>query len=263
MIINMSTATRRWANATREVEHTLPNVRMHRMEAVDWRTLPQNTSKLPVTLFTQYLLSFPEHQTAVRVSHRQLDTLSSVAILMSHMKCWRWLLDHPKEPYLCVLEDDACFDSGFRAAWQTMVLPLLAVSKQWDVLVLGYFAVSGAESFQMVPGTNPAVTTKTVSQFFGAHAYIVTRHGAEILLKHCVPMDVHADALFLILSELQRLRVNLLPQSVVSQCMDSVNREGSWHTHTVVTAAPSTAIRVILFFKMGPRPRSIPKRHGI
>lgn len=53
-----------------------------------------------------------------------------------------------------------------------------------------------------------------------------------MLLRHAFPIDHQTDGLMLTLSELGLLRLYLLPQSVVSQCMDGVNREGSWHTHS-------------------------------
>jgi GR25 family glycosyltransferase involved in LPS biosynthesis len=235
LIINLATAGRRWNHIQADTQAHLPWCPLVRIDAVDWRSLPSDPSKLPVTLFTRYLISFPEQQSSVRISHRQVDTLSSVAIVMSHMKCWQWLIDHPKESCVLILEDDACFDRGFQQVWDHSVTHLLTATNHWDLLVLGYFAVSGTERVHTLPGTIPPVETKTVSQFYGAHAYMVTRNGAQTLLQHALPIDVQVDGLFLTLHELQELRLHMLMQSTMSQCMDSVNREGSWHTHTVIT----------------------------
>ena len=43
-----------------------------------------------------------------------------------------------------------------------------------------------------------------------------------------------ADGLILTLRELGLLRAYWLPQSAASQCMDSVDKFGAWHTHTTV-----------------------------
>ena len=158
---------------------TFHQAQMERMDAVDWRMLPQNLAKLPITLFSRYLLEFPQQQPTMRSSHRQLDTLSTVAIYLSHMNCWQWLVDHPQHPYVMICEDDACFDGGFRAMWQQTVVPLLEVPEEWDCLILGYFSVSGPEMVITVPRSQPLVSTMTVPQFYGAHAYIITRTGAE------------------------------------------------------------------------------------
>lgn len=242
LVINLATATRRWNHIQHQVALNVPDAKLIRMDAVDWRTL--SLPSLPITLFTQYLLTFPQQQSSMRVSHRQLDTVSSVAILLSHVKCWEWLSNHPKEPFAMIMEDDACFDAEFQVAWHQSVLPMLAVSGQWDLLVLGYFSASGSESVNVVPNTQPVVTTKTVPQFFGAHAYIITQSGAKKLLKYVFPMDHHVDGLFLTLFEFDRLRLHMLRQSVVSQCMDGVNREGSWHTHTVVNTTQNPIVMV-------------------
>ena len=255
LAINLATATRRWSHFQRDVTENFSEATLIRMEATDWRALPTNLEELPVTLFTRYLLSLPQQQSTQRKSHRQVDTLSSVAIFMSHMKCWRWLIEHPKESAVLIMEDDACFDGGFRTAWQNTVAPMLSVPQQWDVLVLGYFAVVGPETVTVVPNVQPTVNTKTVPQFFGAHAYLVTQTGARTLLKYALPMDHQVDGLFLTLHELSLLRFHMLRQSVVSQCMDNVNREGSWHTHEV--ASESTNPTVVLIRGMGTIPISV------
>ena len=72
-----------------------------------------------------------------------------------------------------------------------------------------------------------------LAQFFGAHAYLVTQRGATILLNHSLPLDHQMDGLFLTLHELGLLRLRMLRTSVVSQCIDAENREGSWHTHSI------------------------------
>ena len=75
-------------------------------------------------------MKFPQQQASVRISHRQVDTVSTVAILMSHMKCWQWLLDHPKHETVLILEDDACFDAGFSNEWRRTVTPMLSETNQ-------------------------------------------------------------------------------------------------------------------------------------
>ena len=245
LCINLASATRRWNHIEREVEKHIPEATLVRMDAVDWRTLPPDLPDVPVTLFSRYLLAFPQQQLVVRASHRQLDTLSTVAIFLSHVKCWQWLLDHPKEPYVLILEDDACFETGFRASWQQNIEPLLKQSKQWDMLVLGFFADMGNASVSVMPETQPPITTMTVPHFFGAHAYMITQQGAQILKKHAFPLDHQVDGLFLTLHQLGLLRLHMLRQSVVSQCMNTVNREGSWHTHTTVDEAATNARMLI------------------
>ena len=233
LCINLRAATQRWSHLQHEASTHMPGAMLKQIDAVDWRTLPVDMAQLPITLFSRYLLTFPEKQSKHRVSHRQIDTLSTVAIFMSHMKCWKWLVNHPNEKCALVLEDDACFDPTFKRAWEHTIRPLLDHTEQWDILVLVFFATVGPETIMYVPGTHPPLSTMVVSQFFGAHAYLVTQRGATILLNHSLPLDHQVDGLFLTLHELGLLRLRMLRASVVSQCIDAENREGSWHTHSI------------------------------
>ena len=69
---------------------------------------------------------------------------------------------------------------------------------------------------------------------------MITQRGAALLLKHGFPLDHQVDGLFLTLHQLGLLRLHMLRQSVVSQCMNNVNREGSWHTGVTAQRAEVT-----------------------
>lgn len=117
----------------------------------------------------------------------------------------------------------------FAAAWTAHVAPALAEDAAWDVLVIGYFAERGVRQMAAERGWVHADT------FYGAHAYIVTRAGAEALRAAALPANEQVDGLFLSLRDVGRLRLRLLGQSVVSQCIDKLDRIGAWHTHTTTT----------------------------
>jgi hypothetical protein len=80
-----------------------------------------------------------------------------------------------------------------------------------------------------------------MSQYFGAHAYLLTRKGAQVLLQYSFPIDHQVDGLFLTLQQMGLLRVHMASQSLVKQCMDHVDRAGSWHTHRVAETQVITA----------------------
>jgi GR25 family glycosyltransferase involved in LPS biosynthesis len=243
LCINLAHATKRWENISAGVARALPNSALHRIDAVDWRNLSPGLDEVPMTLFSRYLVLFPGCQPRNRLSHRQLDTPSSVAIMLSHIRCWVWLQDHPDIPYVVILEDDACFDTfdTFGAAWRGSVVPALQRPQDWDVLVLGYSLKSSAHGNAVVNG----VPLLTSSQWFGMHAYAVTRKAVDVLLQHAFPMDHQSDGLMLTLYELGMLRVYLLPQSVSSQCLNDIDRGGSWHTHTTVMSTSSIQQRIV------------------
>lgn len=132
-----------------------------------------------------------------------------------------------------ILEDDACFGPNFTAAWSQYVVPLLAVPHAWDCLVLGYFREEGPDAVIPVDVGGRTITYRSVAHFFGSHAYVLTRRGAEVLRGNVYPMDHQSDGILLTMHEIGLLRLLLLPVSIVTQCMDAVEKAGAWHTHTV------------------------------
>ena len=241
LCINLSHATKRWANVVAGVGQVMPKATLHRIEAVDWRSFSSDLGEVSLTLFSRYLIQYPACQERDRLSHRQLDTPSSVAIMLSHVRCWEWLRAHPEVPCCVILEDDACFDPGFIESWQRSVVPLLQHPADWDVLLLGYTLKGIATD---ATTTLRGVQLRTNRQWYGMHAYIVTQAALGPLLRHVFPMDLQSDGLMLTLHELGYLRLYMLPHSVSTQCMNEADRGGSWHTHTVTTTTTeSTSMR--------------------
>ena len=66
-----------------------------------------------------------------------------------------WLLDRREHSHALIMEDDACFDDhALNHLWPLVLQPLLeAMPPLWDVLLLGYFEVVGAEKIQVMHGT--------------------------------------------------------------------------------------------------------------
>ena len=235
LCINIEAARERWSSIEGQVKSMLPDSTLHRIDAIHWRTLSDDLREVSLTPFSPYLPQHPERQLCHRVSHRQMDTVSSVAIMLSHIKCWTWLRDRPNIPWVLVLEDDACFDThAFPDALGRWVQPLGAMPHKWDCVALGYFAVEG-----LTPVPLEQLQLAMASQIFGAHAYMLSQHGAAVLLRHVYPIDQQVDGYTLTLHQIGILRMYMTPVSVVSQCMDAVQRNGSSHTHTVGILQPT------------------------
>jgi hypothetical protein len=238
-------ARTRWESAVGHARRALEDgARIVRVPAVDWRTLPADLAEMPVTPHARYLATRPSTHSIHRLTHRQMDGLPSVAILLSHVRAWDALLASGA-PGGLILEDDACIDGvdPFRAVWQTIVVPRFAAvaaaadaAGDWECLVLGHFAVRSPRVYHRV---GPAAhRLMTVESFFGSHAYALTRRGAEILRANALPINEQSDGLLLTLQQTGTLRLYLTPVSVVSQCMDKVDRgasPGETHTHIIAT----------------------------
>lgn len=203
LCINLQDATQRWARVQEEVRRGFPEAELVRVDAVHWRTLALEGLRL--TPFTRWLVVNPERQAQQRFSHRQMDTPSSVACLLSHIRCWEWLRARPGVPYALILEDDVCFGRGFRAAWHDVAVPLLARGAGPEApvqcLVLGYEAQSEARP-HTVDGHR-----LVLADFFGTHAYAVTQAGAAVLLQHVWPLELQSDGYMLTLAQIGALRL--------------------------------------------------------
>ena len=181
-----------------------------------------------------------------------MESWGALGCYLSHVKCWDWLLGRgafaetaPRVPNqdpqevneVFILEDDACFESNFAEEWAKHVVPLLKPRhREWDVLVLGYFAVLGD-----TPASLHGTSVRTLAPeggYFGGHGYILTRHGATILRQHAFPVEVQVDHHMAILQQLGLLRLYLVGahhpcappgrrdavESMVKQCMSGLER---------------------------------------
>ena len=131
------------------------------------------------------------------------------------------------------------------------------------LLLLGYFAIHGDPQVTIIPdttwcsGSGPIFSGRTPTDRrpvapAPARRTLLSRTGADVLLRNALPMDHQVDGLMLTLVELRRLRLHMLPHSLVDQCMDHADRDGSWHTHTVAGGPPWT----LLFTAADGTPRS-------
>jgi hypothetical protein len=81
-------------------------------------------------------------------------------------------------------------------------LPLRRASQRKPA-ILGYFGSPNHDRASQQRSLL-GVAVRQVPQFFGAHAYLLTRQGANVLLRNAFPIDHQADGLMLTLSEMVR-----------------------------------------------------------
>lgn len=237
--INLAGAKSRWKNVQQEVAAYCPQGQLVRIDAVHWKDLTRDLRDVPLTPLTRFFVLNPKQQKYSRMSHRQMDTPSSIGIMLSHIRCWRWLLDHPEHPAVLILEDDACFDHlVFPAAVDTVISPLLAATEDWDVVVLGYFNDGNREEQLAINGVPVFIT----DHFFGGHAYMITQRAANILLANVFPIEEQSDGFILTLGQLGLLRVFLYNKSIVNQCINQFDREGGFHTGTISSKAQTVVV---------------------
>lgn len=238
--INVEDARVRWKHIEEEVQRCLPGLPLFRIPAIHWKELSRDLSDVPMTPLTRFFVLHPDEQKHNRVSHRQMDTPSSVGIMLSHIRCWRWLVDRPQYAAALVLEDDACFDKAeWPQAVNTTLGPLMRNTKDWDVVVIGYFNEGNRQERIKVCGL-PMFTTQ---HFFGTHSYLVTQSAARKLLSYSFPIEQQSDGFLLTMGQLGYIRLYLLDNSIVDQCMNSQDRMGGFHTGSVMSTSKLIVVR--------------------
>lgn len=187
LCINLPGATERWHHVKRVLSPLLPPALtpVHRVDGVNGATLSLDDS-LHMTLHCRLLLEQPW-----RVCNgMQIESRGALGCLLSHIRCWEWLKNHPTCPFALILEDDCCLVPTFAEIWEQEVIHCLKPPS--DIVVLGYERgrlplpirrrrmPNGRDGFSAYP-------------FVGTHCYVVTQRGCQQLLAHAYPLHLPVD----------------------------------------------------------------------
>lgn len=119
-----------------------------------------------------------------RRSHFEINTKGACGASFSHIGVWKTFLE-TEEDYCLVLEDDIYLrEEDFELA---RVLKD-RIPREFDIWILGYHPYS-ATADRYMKGS----PWGKVKRFTGAHCYILSRKGAEALLKECFPIETHIE----------------------------------------------------------------------
>ena len=132
-----------------------------------------------------------------RRSDYEINTAGAIGASFSHISCWKKLLDSDEE-YMVVFEDDTLVTDEYLKQIDELAqtLPI------WDMWLLG----THAWQFKGIPLSKNSKWSK-VKQFTGAHAYVISRRGAELLLKECFPIETHIEYYISACANLKGLRL--------------------------------------------------------
>lgn len=139
-------------------------------------------------------------QRKLRRSHYEINTPGACGASFSHIGIWQKFLES-EEPYVIVLEDDTLVTQEDLAKIDILVGKLPADG--WDMWLLGRhrWAFSGQ------PLTKNRSSWWSVRDFTGAHAYVLSRRGAEILLEQPFPIETHIEYYITGCAALRGLRI--------------------------------------------------------
>lgn len=123
----------------------------------------------------------------IRRGHEELNTAGGVGCYLSHTSLWKEIVSRP-EPYAIIFEDDADIPAGFTAKLQAAMQDVTLLPNKPDVWFFKYTGCHKRESNlerQVGPWTQNACSVFT--------GYMISKQGAEKLLKLAFPIDMHVD----------------------------------------------------------------------
>lgn len=170
---------------------------IQRISAVDGKKV--NLNKLDLTWYTKYLLKKPKH----RCAHEQLNTLGGIGCYLSHIQCWKKLVNSNYDGAF-IFEDDLEVIKNFTHTFNQLVLP-----SDCDYLGIGYnFAVNENKvSDQFIK----------CDTFTGTQGYFITTKGAKKMLKYVYPIESQIDGFISMMNYFKKINLYLVHKPFVTQ----------------------------------------------
>lgn len=191
LVINLDRREDRWKDFKKQ--KTVKEFKnLKRFSAVDGSKLDVlNDSR--ITIHTRQNIS-----KKYRRSDYEINTAGAIGASLSHIGCWKQFLESDAK-HLVVFEDDTLVTEKDLQKIDKLMLKM----PDWDMWLLG----THAWAFAGVPLTKESKGWWKVKQFTGAHAYVLNRRGAELLLKECFPIQTHIEYYIGACAQLKGLKV--------------------------------------------------------
>jgi glycosyl transferase family 25 len=160
-------------------------------------------------------------------------TASMIGCALSHIKSWLYIVEE-KLPYAIVLEDDTMVCENF----DMEVTKLLEKAPlNWDIILLGCFLCNEINndylSKLIMSIRAPFSKRKDIDRYFyipqtwaGTHAYLLSFHGAQKLLKRHNKVSYHIDY---VLSNFKDLKLYAVKNTLVTQSTTGKGSHNSYY----------------------------------
>ena len=191
-VVNLDRRPDRWKNFSAQ-----PTVvefpQLKRFSAVDGSKLDVLNDKR-ISPFTRQNI-----MRKYRRSDYEINTPGAIGATLSHSTIWREFLKGSAE-YVVVFEDDTMIRPKDLVLIQKLIPTL---PSNWDMWLLGTHTWNCVS----LPLTSDWDSWHKVKQFTGAHAYILNRRGAELLLEEIFPIDTHIEYYISSMANLKGLKL--------------------------------------------------------
>jgi GR25 family glycosyltransferase involved in LPS biosynthesis len=185
----------------------------------------------------------------VRRSHHEIDSAGAVGCSLSHFKAWRYLVES-SAPALIIFEDDSPLPPDFRERMESMLAEL---PSGWDMVTLYNTPYQGGQT-GCVPEKDRS-PWQTCTSLMGAHAYMISRRGAEKLLAKAYPIEMHVDAYFAYMARMGHITLLWNPAMQITPILDDsdinhggggiLNIPSNMEKHGIVALHTTSAIGVV------------------
>jgi len=201
----------RWAKFSGRTNAAGIQDRVQRLSAVDAKEFGVPGYLHPsITLLTSYNV-----MKGVRRSHHEIDKAGAIGCSLSHFKAWKHLVDS-SAPAIIIFEDDAQVPVDFKARLATLLSDLEG-KDDWDMITFYNTSFAGG-----LKGCNPTPSSawSSCTSLMGAHAYMLSRRGAQRLLARAYPIEMHVDAYMAYMARMDKIVMIWHPAMTVIQEFD-------------------------------------------
>jgi GR25 family glycosyltransferase involved in LPS biosynthesis len=165
---------------------------IERYEAIDAKDL--DVTKDP-NVSVQVLYNIMKNE---RRAHHEIVSAGSIACYYSHANLWKWFLTESDAPAMLVMEDDLEIKPESYDALQALLRDPVVAAGDWGIFNPGAYT---GEKITLSP------TICEYKRSFLFHCYIITREGAEALLKTAFPIQMHVDHYASFVASIGRTRI--------------------------------------------------------
>lgn len=202
--INLERRPDRWAKV--QTMARAADIKIDRLEAVDAKTFVAHEHPA-ITLGTAHNIYYK-----VRRSHYEIDAGGAIGASLSHFKAWT-RAKGSSAPALVIFEDDIVLPPDFKERLGRVFDDLKTTD--WDVIQLQVTRyTNGGIGAKPIKGSEP---WHSVDSLMGAHAYVVSRRGAERLLARAYPIELHVDAYLAYMARMGHIKMLWHPALDIDQ----------------------------------------------
>ncbi len=183
----------RWAHIKASADAAeLP---LERLAAVDARTFDA-VHHPAVSVGTAHNI-----QEGLRRSHYEIDAPGAIGCSLSHFKAWQKLVDSG-EPAMIIFEDDVEIPSDFK---ERLAHVMTTLPPGWDMVT--FYMTRFSTGITGCKPIDDGTELWSCRSLMGAHAYMLSKQGAEKLLRRAYPIELHVDAYMAYMARLGEITI--------------------------------------------------------